>query len=143
MFRSSERGSALMLMPAAVLVMLMLSAIAVDSAVVFLAHRRLTAITSAAANDLAVTALPSQANTGQLTPSNEEVSSQLGAVISRQTSNGLSNLRCHAAASASRVTVGCEATIHYIFASAIPGARHATVVRAQTTSTPIRRRPTL
>lgn len=49
--QADERGSALMLMPAAVLVLVVLGAIAVDSAVVFASQRRLVATTQAAAND--------------------------------------------------------------------------------------------
>lgn len=46
-----ERGSALMLMPAAVLVLLSLGAIAIDSAVVFMTQRALVTSTQAAVND--------------------------------------------------------------------------------------------
>jgi hypothetical protein len=47
----SDRGSALMLMPAAVLIVLVLAAIAVDTAVVHLARRDLLHAADAAAND--------------------------------------------------------------------------------------------
>lgn len=52
-----EDGSALMLMPAAVLVVLLLAAIAVDGAIAFLGERELADLTAAAANDAAVGAL--------------------------------------------------------------------------------------
>ncbi|HEX7166536.1 MAG TPA: hypothetical protein VF230_06115 [Acidimicrobiales bacterium] len=48
-----ERGSVLMLVPAAVLVLLVLAAIAIDSAVIFLASRDLSNRTAAVANDVA------------------------------------------------------------------------------------------
>jgi uncharacterized membrane protein len=51
--KADQRGSVLMLVPAAVLVLLILGAIAVDSAVVFLAQRDLANRTAAAANDIA------------------------------------------------------------------------------------------
>lgn len=49
----AERGSVLMLMPAAVLIMVVLGALAVDSAVIFGAQRDLVATAQAAANDAA------------------------------------------------------------------------------------------
>lgn len=49
----SQRGSALLLVPAAILVLAVLGGIAVDSAVVFLAQRELGSATAAAANDAA------------------------------------------------------------------------------------------
>jgi Flp pilus assembly protein TadG len=50
---TGERGSALLLVPAGVLVLLALAGIAVDSAVVLLAQRELTSAAAAAANDAA------------------------------------------------------------------------------------------
>ena len=49
----SDEGSALMLVPAGVLVLLVLGAIAIDSAVVALAQRELSDRTAAVANDVA------------------------------------------------------------------------------------------
>ncbi len=48
-----QRGSVLLLVPAAVLVLIVLGAIAVDSAVVFLGQRELGSAVAAAANDAA------------------------------------------------------------------------------------------
>lgn len=56
-----DRGSALLLMPAAVLVVLVLGAIAVDAAVAFLAERELAAAAAAAANDAATAGLDEDA----------------------------------------------------------------------------------
>jgi len=49
----SERGSVLMLMPAAVLVVLLLGALAVDAAIVYLRQREATNLAFDAANDAA------------------------------------------------------------------------------------------
>lgn len=49
----TDRGSVLMLMPAAVLIMVVLGALAVDRAVIFGAQRDLVATAQAAANDAA------------------------------------------------------------------------------------------
>ena len=52
-----ERGSALLLVPAGILIVILLGAIVVDTAVVFLAEREAEAAAAAAANDLATLAL--------------------------------------------------------------------------------------
>ena len=52
-----ERASALMLVPAGVLVLLVLAAIAIDSAAILLAQRELAHKTAAVANDIATLAL--------------------------------------------------------------------------------------
>ncbi|MGI8794012.1 MAG: hypothetical protein ACR2H3_12715 [Acidimicrobiales bacterium] len=59
--RPSDRGSALMLMPAAVLILLVLGALAVDSAIVWSAQRELANRAAAAANDIAATAVDDEA----------------------------------------------------------------------------------
>lgn len=51
--RSGAQGSVLMLMPAAVLIMLLLGAIAIDSAIVHLGQRQAYDVASDAANDAA------------------------------------------------------------------------------------------
>ena len=51
--RRGQRGSVLMVMPAAVLIVLLLGAIAVDSAVVYLRQRQAYDVAAAAANDAA------------------------------------------------------------------------------------------
>src|SRR5207248_6070957 len=57
----SERGSTLLLFPAAVLVVFVLGAIAADLASVFLGERELANATAAAANDTATEALANAA----------------------------------------------------------------------------------
>lgn len=54
---TSERGSSLLLFPAAVLVMMVLGAIAVDFSIAFLGERELAGATAAAANDTAARAV--------------------------------------------------------------------------------------
>ena len=56
-----QRGSVLLLFPAAVLIVLVLSAITVDSSIAFLAQRELANATAAAANDAASRAVDGQA----------------------------------------------------------------------------------
>ena len=56
-----QRGSTLLLFPAALLIMLALAAITVDSAIAFQAQRQLANATAAAANDAATQALSDRA----------------------------------------------------------------------------------
>jgi hypothetical protein len=58
---SGERGSAMMLVPAGFLVLMLFAAIAVDSAGTFLAQRQLTDALAAAANDAATAGLDNTA----------------------------------------------------------------------------------
>lgn len=57
----SQRGSALLLMPAAVLVLLMLASLAIDSAIVFTGQRQLSDAAAAAANDAVTTGIAGKA----------------------------------------------------------------------------------
>lgn len=54
---TAERGSTLLLFPAAVLIVLVLAAMAVDTSIAFLAQRELANATEAAANDAASQAI--------------------------------------------------------------------------------------
>ena len=56
-----ERGSTLLLFPAGLLIMVALAAVAVDSAIAFLAQRELVNATAAAANDAGTEALADRA----------------------------------------------------------------------------------
>ena len=55
--RKAERGSTLLLFPAALLIMVALAAMTVDNAIAFLAQRELVNATAAAANDAATEAV--------------------------------------------------------------------------------------
>ena len=57
----SERGGVLLLFPAAVLVVIVLAAVAVDSSIAFLGERELANATAAAANDAAGQAVSNRA----------------------------------------------------------------------------------
>ena len=59
--QDADRGSVLMLMPAGVLVVLLLGAIAFDLSVVFLRQRQASSLAVDVANDLATAALDEEA----------------------------------------------------------------------------------
>lgn len=87
---AEERGSVLMLMPAAVFVLLVMGAIAVDSAIAFMAQRELENAVAAAANDAAVAAISEERfyRCGGLTATSERAD----AVVAAAFAAGLSDV---------------------------------------------------
>lgn len=128
----SDRGSALMLMPAAVLVMLVLGAITVDLAVVRLGQRELIAAATDAANDAATVGLDQgelRAGRGYvLDPARAEA-----AVLASLDAKGLLDRL----AAPPEVTVTADGTVEvrlvrrvpHVFAKALPGVDGDTLVR--------------
>lgn len=140
---SRERGSVLMLMPAAVLILVILGAIAVDSAVVFLAERELVNATAAAANDAAAAAVSDSAFYG----SGEVV---IDPAVAEQVAAEALRLRLPEGGPAGaialtgdpevlvagrQVCVTARATVRHIFARAIPGVAREAHVSARSTAT--------
>jgi hypothetical protein len=138
--RLSERGSVLMLMPAAVLVVLVLAAIAVDSAVVFLGEREAASLASAAANDAATAALREDAfrETGAFVLDEDQarriVRSTLEASSSELDLLGQPDVALVDVNGEPAVTVTIRGTVDYIFAKAIPGTDDRAVVEASATA---------
>lgn len=128
-----------MLMPAAVLVVIVLGAIAVDFAVVFLAERELANVAAAAANDAATRAVDRDRfyadGTVELDPATAaRVAEQVVAVGGPRYAEGL-EVGVTVDRSRPVVTVEVQAEVDYIFAKAIPGARHSATVQAVATAT--------
>ncbi len=133
-----ERGSALMLMPAAVLVFVVLGAIAVDFAVAFLAEREVSNAAAAAANDAAGAALDRDRfyadGAIRLDPA---VAASVGR--SAVAAAGLDDLedldvRVQVASDAPEVTVTVSARATYVFAKALPGGPDGVEVEATATA---------
>ena len=134
--RGSERGSVLMLMPAAILIVFMLAAIAVDLSLVFLRQREATSHAVDVANDLATRGLDPNSyreGAGYTLDSETELTRQAEEMARQRL--GDRYLR----AVASRVdddTV--EVTIHtrvdYVFAGALPGGADDTTVTGRATA---------
>jgi hypothetical protein len=128
----SERGTVLMLMPAAVLVLLMLGGIAFDFAHLYLAKRELTSIVESAAND-AVTfgAEPAAIRRGDgyvLDP--DRVMQSVEASLALHASDvQLIGDPTVELVSPTSVQVTVTARIDYVFTKAIPGARTSETVR--------------
>ena len=134
-----DRGSVLMLVPAAVLVLLVLGAICVDSAVVFLAQRDLANRTAAAANDIAGFAVSDAAfyeRAGVVALDDDRADAFVRlAFPTDRPPGGFDSWSADADAAGDRVTVVAAAEVRSIFARAIPGAADATTVRARSVAT--------
>ena len=127
-----ERGSVLMLMPAGVLIVLVLAAIAVDLSLVFLRQRQASATAADIANDLATAALDIEhlRATGEF---------RLDAATARSMGEELAASSDIAdeligvdvfVDGPDHVTVTVELRVDYLYANAIPGAADGTEVRA-------------
>ena len=137
--RRSERGSVLMLMPAAVLVLLVLGAIAVDSAVVFLAQRDLANRTAAAANDIAGAATSDATFYGEgrvVVDAGEARRYVAAAFAPALRPEGYASWSPELRVVGDRtVEVSATAEVRYVFATAIPGVRHTATVTARSVAT--------
>jgi Flp pilus assembly protein TadG len=134
--RADERGSALVLAPAGVLIVLILASIAVDMSLVHLRKRQAFDLAAAAANDAATAgADQAQLRSGRY-------------VLDAQASRGVvadvvatSHLAPHLAAPPSvsvadgRVVVEIALEADYIFAGVVPGAPDVAVVTARAAAT--------
>jgi hypothetical protein len=142
-----ERGSALMLVPAGILVVLLLASLAVDSSVVFLAQRDLADRTAAVANDVANAAADDAALYGAaaadggvgggrrvaLRPDVAEAYVALAFDPARPPA-GYDAWGASVEVDGPAVTVSATAVVRPIFAGAIPGVAHSVTVRARSTA---------
>jgi Flp pilus assembly protein TadG len=141
-----ERGSALLLFPAAILIMVALAAMAVDSSIEFLAQRELANATTAAANDAATEALSDrsfyQGDRIELSSSAVEAVA-VDRVFQLVDQRRHHNLAVQADAippagpgCAWTVRVVATSRVDELFGKALPGASRAVDVRAQSTASP-------
>ncbi len=141
-----QRGSTLLLFPAAVLIMVALAAMAVDSAIAFLAQRELANATAAAANDAATEALSDrsfyESNSLELSPAAVETLAvaRVLQLVDRTRHHGLS-VRAEAvppagAGCAWTVRVRASSRVDELFGRAMPGSKRETAVHAQSTASP-------
>ncbi len=134
--QSRTRGSVLMLMPAGVLVILLLGAIAFDMSLLFLRQRQAAAVTSDVANDLAALALdvPTFRASGEyvLDPAKAD---EIG--LSLLDASDLAEHITSAVISVTgddTVNVRVTVAVEYVFAKAIPGGDDGTTVTAEATA---------
>ena len=142
----TERGSTLLLFPAAILIMVALAAMTVDSAIGFLAQRQLQNATAAAANDAATEAVSDrsfyEANRVELSPSAvEEVAvARMHELIDQARHHDLVvNAEAVAPAAAGcpwTVRVFASSRVDELFGKAMPGSAGQVAVRAQSVASP-------
>ena len=134
--RRHDRASVLMLMPAGVLIVILLGAIAFDLSVVFLRQRHTSSAAGDVANDLATLAVDEAefraTGTFQLNPQKaEEIGHRLLA------ESDIAKQIIHIDVRVpypDTVQVTVAVRVDYIFAKAIPGAHHHTEVHATATA---------
>jgi uncharacterized membrane protein len=129
--RSAERGSVLLLFPVAVLVVVILAAITVDSTVMFLGQREVANAVAGAANDAASVGVGNssfyRAGAVELDPGTVERLA-MERVRAALDAGRFRDLRVEVAVvpggvgCAPAVRVHASATVGYVFARAIPGA---------------------
>lgn len=136
---TAESGSVLMLVPAGILVLIILGAIAVDSAVILLAQRDLANRTAATAGDIANAALDDE---GFYSPSATvrldagKAAAYVGLVFAPdRRPASYRRWDGDAAVDGPTVTVAATAEVDLIFAKAIPGAAGSTTVAARSVAT--------
>jgi uncharacterized membrane protein len=135
---SSERGSVLLLVPTAVLVLVVLGAVAVDAAVVFLGQRELGSAVAAAANDAAAAAFADAPfyEAGRVEIDLARARRVAAASLAARAVRGLELTGPPEVIVLGRqLCVRAQARVDRVFAPAIPGAARATTIRAQSTAT--------
>lgn len=139
---SGERGSALMLMPAGVLIVLILGALAVDSAVLFLGERELADLTAAAANDAATAAISEASfyECGRLQLDEQRAHAVAGAVAQARVSDAVTLTRVDVDVrndtSPPEITVAAAGTVRLVFTPVLPGSTRTRAVAAQSVALP-------
>jgi hypothetical protein len=127
-----------MLMPAAVLVLVVLGSIAVDSARLFLAQRELVDAAAAAANDAAGAALEDGAfyrAGGRLSIDPVQATRVAEAAVAARAPAGLALGAPQVLVTGRQVCVVLRASVEPLFARAIPGAAGARTVTARASAT--------
>lgn len=144
----NHAGSVLLLVPAAVLVLIILGAIAVDFAIVFLGQRELSSLAAAAANDAATAALSDEsfyrgtagtgADAGEIEIDPAAARRLVQRAVHLRGPRSLSNIVVVSADAAGRqICVTLRGDVDYVFARAVPGAAHSTTVKAVAVATAV------
>lgn len=134
--RRGDRGSVLMLMPAGMLLMLMLGAIAFDLSLVFLRQRQASSLAVDVANDVATAALDEEAirRDGEFVLDPDRAA-ELGFQLVAASDLGelIEDVEVQVVGP-DEVTVRVVVQVDYVFARAIPGASDGTTVTAAATA---------
>jgi len=127
--RRDERGSVLALVPAAILVLMLLGAMAVDSAVAYLGQRQLADALAAAANDAATAGLSNTAfyRSGAVRLDPSAVDRVVCTTVRGQDDGQLHGLRVEVGVTATVVELRGRATVDAVFGRMLPGFATRTV----------------
>lgn len=136
MSRPSHRGSVLMLMPAGLLVVLLLGAIAFDLSLLFLRQRQASSIAADIANDLASAAVDDvQFRTTGVFALRQDRAESLGLALAESSDLGDAIRAADIDVLADdTVQVTIIVDVEYVFAKAIPGASDGATVEATATA---------
>ena len=137
--RWAERGSVLMLMPAAVMIVIVLGSIAVDFAIAFLGEREALSLATAAANDAATAALDQDRfrEAGEFVLDHDRARRVVDATLSASSSelhDVVVEVTFPVIDGTEGVRVVVSGTVDYVFARAIPGAPDGMAVEASATA---------
>jgi hypothetical protein len=131
----ADRGSVLMLVPAGFLVLIILGALAVDSAATYLAQSQLRDSLTAAANDAVTGGLSNHSfyAGGVLTLDPTQTARVVCLSVSAQADQDLHDVHLFMAVEGATIRLDATATVEAVFGRALPGfgLRH---VRASTTA---------
>ena len=118
-----ERGSALALVPAGFLVLIVLAAIAVDSAATYLGQQQLHDAVTAAANDAAAAGLSNSSfyGSGAITIDPGTANALVCQSVGAQSYSDLHNVRLFVAVGGPAIRVEATATVNAVFGRALPG----------------------
>ncbi len=145
MSRHPERGSVLLLFPAALLIVMVLAAIAVDLSAAFLAQREVADAAAAAVNDAAGEGVANRAfyqrNLVQLDPPTVErlAAERVRRLLSSDRYRDVQvdvRVSTDATGCTPSVTAVASAEVPYVFAKAVPGAPDTARVRATAGASP-------
>lgn len=134
-----QRGSVLVLVPAGMVIVLLLGAIAVDLSVLVLRQRQASSLAIDVANDLATLALdePALRATGEFRLDQGRADA-LASTLVRSSDLGHAVVTVRASVEGTdRVTVTIVVRVDYLFARAIPGATGTATVHARATATAV------
>jgi hypothetical protein len=135
--RRSARGSVLILVPALVLVLLVLGAIAVDASIAYLGRRQLADFTASAADRAAASALDKASFYGagsvRIDPAIAQQVVANAEGVARRGGLEITAVTVTVAPSGDAVTVAASATVRTVFGIAV-GGRSSFTVRAVTTT---------
>ena len=128
-----QRGSVLLLVPAGVLVLVILGAIAVDAAIAFLAQRELAGLATAAANDAAAAAAAgpryyAPGTGGQVAVDPALARRSVDRSLAGASVPMVAGLQVDVRTTATHVCVTLTGRVAYLFARAVPGAAASAAV---------------